>query len=315
MNVAITGVIWAIAFVVLESTQYVFFGNLFQRMSSFQFGFLVFGITVITFVGWTAIKSPDQLKNALANPRILIGVNVLATLAWAAYLTSVQLIEPAVAYTIGSGAMPITAYLAYRFGMPEGDPMRNRTEGLGNLILLGGMIFLIVITISGGSGFVRGGSWVGLAGVLFAIADGILFTLMLIYCQRLDRVGVGAGAVFGLRFPLYVIVAGGLAAAGVDHKVSIPASETLFIVLIGLALVIPPLYALQRAVALVSTLTIGALTALGPFVIFALQLVEGRVEYSNATLVGLFIYFVGAMLAALGAVRATMKTEAQPVRP
>jgi len=55
-------------------------------------------------------------------------------------------------------------------------------------------------------------------------------------------------------------------------------------------------------------MTIGALTALGPFVIFGLQMIEGRVAYSLATLIGLVVYFAGAMLAALGAVKATVQS-------
>lgn len=313
MTPSLIGVFWALAFVGLESVQFVYFGALFQRMSSFQFGALVLGITVVLFVGWTAIKRPEHLRIAFANPRTLIAVNLSATLAWAAFLTSVQLIEPAVAYTIGAGAMPLTAYLAYRFGVPEGEPMRNRTEALGDLILLAGIFYLVAVTVSGHSGFVRGGSLVAIAGVFFAFADGALFTWMLIYCQRLDRVGVGPGAVFGLRFPLYVLVAGGLAVAGVDYKESLPSSEVAMIVVIGLALVIPPLFALQKAVATVSTMTIGALTALGPFVIFGLQAIEGRVDYSEATLIGLTIYFTGALLTALGAVRATVKPPASAI--
>ncbi len=46
--------------------------------------------------------------------------------------------------------------------------------------------------------------------MLLAFGEGALFTWLLISCQRLDRTGVGPGVVFGLRFPLYVLVAGGL---------------------------------------------------------------------------------------------------------
>ncbi len=308
MNRAIAGILWGSAFVVLESIQFVFFGGIFQRMSSFLFGFLVFGLAVFFFVGWTSIRAPGQLKTAFANPKLLFAINLTATLAWIAFLSSVQLIEPAVAYTIGAGVMPMTAYLAFRCGVPEGEAMRSRTEALGNLLVLFGILYLSVITIAGWSGFVRGSSMVAFAGVLFAIADGVLFTWLLIYCQRMDRAGVSSGAVFGLRFPLYVLVAGSLAALGADKKMALSPGEIAIIVAIGFALVIPPLYALQRAVSMISTLTISALTALGPFVIFGLQMIEGRVEHSLATLVGLVVYFTGALLAAFGAVQATAKS-------
>ena len=59
---------------------------------------------------------------------------------------------------------------------------------------------------------------------------------------------------------------------------------------------------------MISTLTVSALTALDPFVIFALQALEGRVDYSTATLLGLSIYLVGALLSAGGAVRAAAQS-------
>ena len=302
MNPARAGILWAVAFVVLESIQFVFFGNVFQRMNSFLFGALVLGITVAGFVGFAAVYRREDLLHAFANPRLLIAINVTATFAWAAFLTSVQMIEPAVAYTIGAGVMPLTTWLAFRFGVPEGEAMRNRTEALGNLVILLGLLWLAVITISGLSGFVRDGSWTAIAGVGFAVADGVFFVMLLMYCQWLDRRGVGPATVFGLRFPLYVLVAG-MVAVGAGSN-DLPASETAMIVGLGLLLVVPPLYALQRAVAMVSTLTLSAITALGPFTVFAFQMVEGRVDYSMPTLLGLVLYFVGAMIAAFGAVRA-----------
>jgi drug/metabolite transporter (DMT)-like permease len=308
LNPAAVGVVWCLAFVALEAVQYVFFGGVFQRISSFLFGFLAFGTTTLAIVVWLAVKAPEQLGHALRNPRTLIGANVMAMASWCAYLTAVQLIEPAVAYTISAGVMPLTAFVAYRMGTPEGEPMRNRTEASGNLILAGAIVYLSVLTVFGWSGFVRGGLQVAIVGTVLAIVEGVLFTWMLIYCQRMDRSGVGPAAVFALRFPLYIVVAGGFAAAGFDHKSEISSSEVAVIVAIGIALTVPPLYALQRAVALISTLTIGALTALGPFIIFGLQLIEGRVDYAPATLAGLGLYCIGAMLAALGAVNAARPT-------
>ncbi|MEM7170943.1 MAG: hypothetical protein AAF530_12290 [Pseudomonadota bacterium] len=304
MNKAVVGVFLALLFVTLEAGQFVFFGGLFQRMSAWLFGFLVFGLTILLFVGWTAATRPEQLRAAIGQPRALIGVNLCAVCALGAYLASVQLVEPAVTYTISSGVMPVTTYVLYRCGIAEGEGMRNRAEAMGNLLLFAGVIFLAAITMLGLSGFVRGGWAAGLSGVLLAVTDGIFFTLVLVFSQRLDRAGVGPGAVLGLRLPLYVLVAGACAAAGLDYKETLPPSQIALFVGLGLLLTLPPLYALQRAVALISTLTLSALTALGPFVIFALQLLEGRVDYSSVTLAGLALYFTGSLLAATGAVKA-----------
>jgi len=305
MSAGATGIVWALAFVLLESIQFVFFGNIFQRMSSFQFGFYVFAITVVAFVGWSALRRPDELRLAFANPRLLLAINITATLSWVMFLLAVQIIEPAIAYTIGSTAMPLAAWGFYRLGVTEGEGLRNKAEFAGFVLILCGVAYLIIVTIAGWSGFVRGGPFAAAVGAALAFAEGVLFTWLLVLCKRLDGKGVGAGVVFGLRFPLYVLIAGTLGVMGFDQKASLSTGETAIIVCLGLLLIIPPLYALQRAVALISTLTISVMTALGPFVIFAMQVIEGRVSHSTATLTGLAIFFAGSLTIAFGVTRAT----------
>lgn len=307
MNKSTLGLLFALAFVLLESTQFVYFGGLFQKMNSFQFGFLVFFSIVGLFVGWAAIFSPGQLRNALGMRRELIAVNVGAVVTFSAYLLSVQLIEPAIAYTVSAGTMPISAYLLYRFGIREGENMRNRSEAIGNALIFVSILFLALITMSGWSGFVRGDRSIAVLGILLAVVDGVFFTLILIYSQRLNRNGVGPSAVLGIRLPLYVMVTGGLYFSGMGYQpdTDLTSSQVAFYVAVGFLLLVPPLYFFQKAVSLLSTLTVSALTALGPFVIFMLQLAEGRVDYSVMTLIGLAIYILGAILSAFGAVKAT----------
>jgi len=243
-----------------------------------------------------------------------LAVNIGAVVTFSAYLTSVQLVEPAITYTISAGSMPITALVLYRLGIREGEPMRNRLEAIGNSLIFLSIIFLAIVTVAGLTGFVRGGWLVGLTGVLLAILDGIFFTLILVYSQRLSNAGVGPAAVLGLRLPLYVVVTGCLVFTGTEQSNELSISDVMIYVLIGFMLTIPPLYLLQRAVSMISTLTLSALTALGPFVIFGLQLVEGRIEYRDMTLVGLSVYLAGALIAAIGAVRGTTEsTKHNPV--
>ncbi len=309
MSRATLGVIWALAFVFLESLQYVYFGGVFQQVSSVLFGCIVFAIVVVGFVGWSAVFRPAELRSAVAEPALLILINVIAMVSWLMLLLAVQMIEPATAYTIGAGAMPLAAWAAHSLGYSEGDAPRNRVEKVGLLMILLGLIFLSAITVAGWSGFVRGGSFVAIAGITLAFTEGALFTMLLIFCQRLDRKGVGPSTVFGLRFVLYVLVAAVLAVAGFDAKASVPTMQFWLVIALGLLLIVPPLFALQQAVSRVSTLTIGILTALGPFVIFVLQWFEGRVEYSWMTLIGLAIFFVGASLSVIGAMRSQLRAK------
>ncbi len=85
MNKSTIGVILTLLFVLLESTQFVYFGGLFQKMSSFLFGFLVFGLIVILFVGWTVLFNRRQLEITLQQPRLLLAVNAGAVVTFTAY--------------------------------------------------------------------------------------------------------------------------------------------------------------------------------------------------------------------------------------
>ncbi|MEM7207463.1 MAG: hypothetical protein AAF434_06550 [Pseudomonadota bacterium] len=305
MNGAALGILFAFSFVLLESVQFVYFGGLFQHVDSFLIGFLVFGTTVVVFVSWTAIFKPEQLKIALSMRGQLLAVNLGAVVTFTAYLLSVQLLEPAITYTISGGTMPIAAYVFYKIGMREGEPMRNRFEAAGNFLIFVAIIFLAFITVGGMSGFVRGDTGVAILGVLLAIIDGVFFTLILVYSQRLSKAGVGPTAVLGIRLPLYVLVTGVAATAGFNSVGPVSTSDLVLYTVIGLLLSVPPLYLLQKAVATVSTLTLSAITAIGPLVIFLLQIVEGRVDYKTVTLIGLSFYTAGAIFSAYGAVRAS----------
>ena len=315
MNKTTLGLIFAISFVVLEATQFVYFGGLFQKINPLLFGFLVLSLTMIIFIGWTLLINPGQIKIALTMKQTLLTVNLGAVMTFTASLLAVRLIEPAITYTISAGTMPITAYVLYRLGLREGEDMRNKAESMGNILIFCSIIFLAIITIMGHSGFVRGDDSMALLGVVLSILDGVFFTLILVYSQRLNVGGVGAAAVMGLRLPLYVLVTGMVVYSGYGNIDAISSTASPGIgkmalyVTIGFLLLAPPLYFLQKAVTMLPTLTISALTAMGPFFIFLLQIIEGRIDYSTITVVGLTIYVTGAMFSSAGAVKA----ETQPL--
>lgn len=120
---------------------------------------------------------------------------------------------------------------------------------------------------------------------------------MLIHCRKLDFSGLGPATVFAFRFPVYIL----LAATGwflqLDYKGPVDAGEVATAILIGFAIMAFPLYAMQKAVSGVGVLLLSTITALGPLVVFCLQLIESRVAFSGFTLAGLLVYSLGALLA------------------
>ncbi|MDJ0943081.1 MAG: hypothetical protein QNJ30_06435 [Kiloniellales bacterium] len=307
MNAGVQGLLWCLAFVTLEAVQAVYFGGVLQRMDSFLIGSLVFGICAAGAIGLTLLRRPEEIALALADPTALAFANICAAGGWIAYLLAVQLVEPAVAFAVFSGSVPLTTLVAARLGMPGATSVRNRLEVAGLVIIALGLAVLIFSTLAGWSGFVRGSPSVALAGIALSIASGSLISLLLLYAGRLDRRGVGPMAQIGLRFPLYILLSVGGTALGLDAKGPVPVEDVALAVVFGLLVMALPIYAMQKAVSLVSALTIGAMTSLGPVLVFGFQMVEGRVDFARATLTGLLIYFAGALLTAAGSSKAAWR--------
>lgn len=297
------GIYWAFTFVILEAAQAVFFGSAFQDYDSFLVGGVVFGLTAAGTLLWSAARAPQQLRIAWNQKAILIGLNTSTVVVWVAYFYALQIIEPAVAFTLFSGLIPVAILVAAILGTQEASPLRNRVEGLGIALILIAVCYLAEITVTGQSGFVRGGQMVALAGLCLAGLSGVSFAAMMIFSQRLDGLGVAPIAQYGLRFPVYALLALGAAWIGIDAKGPIDPSAFAVVLVVGLLIIAFPVFALQKAISLMSTLALASISALGPVFVFGFQLLEGRVSYAPATVTGLAIYCVGAVMAAYGGSR------------
>lgn len=303
MNNVAPGLIWAFSFVILEAAQAVFFGGVFQDHDSFLIGGAVFGITAAGALIRAKVRTPEQLKIAWANAASLFGLNLSTALVWIAYFLALQMIEPTVVFTVFSGLIPIAILIASACGVKEASPLRNRVEAVGLIAVVIGVGYLAAITLLGQSGFVRGGWIAAMTGLLLTCVSAVSLAAMMIYSQRLNRLGITPAAQYGLRFPLYVMVALPAAWFGLDGKGPVDPGELLVIIVIGFAVMAFPVFAMQKAISVMSTLTLAAITALGPLFVFLFQIIEGRVDYAPVTMTGLMIYFAGAILAAYGGAR------------
>ena len=295
------GILFCLAFVTLEAFQAVYFGSTFQGVDSFLIGTWVFGISAVGCTLATAILKPAELMASARAWKVVLILNMLTALAWLTYFIAIQIIEPAVVFTIFSGMVPLGTVIGAWFGLPEAAGPRHRISQLGVALILIALLLLGAITISGQSGFVRGHAWIALIGVVFAAVSGGLTAFVFLFSVRLNRKGAGPLAQFGLRFVIYPVLAFTGYQSGLDAKdVPIETGELAIIVLIGLAVIAFPLYLVQRAVPLVPASTIAAMTALGPAFVFVMQLFDQRIEYAPATLVGLIIYMIGALISVYG---------------
>lgn len=145
----VAGLVWCAIFVVLDAVQAVYFGAVLQRLDSFLIGGLVFGLSAAGCLIWAALRDPGQIGIAFAHRGALMGLNASTAGAWVTYLIAVQLVEPAVAFALFCGLVPLTMIVAGWLGSGEGQAPRNRLEAAGNLVLAGGLALLCGVTLMG----------------------------------------------------------------------------------------------------------------------------------------------------------------------
>ncbi|SIO34605.1 EamA-like transporter family protein [Rhodovulum sp. ES.010] len=306
---AYEGIIWCLIFVVLDACQAVYLGAYLQEIDSFLLGGLVFGSAAVLCLCWSAIRTPQQLRLAGTEWKDVLGLNLTVTFGWLLYFFGVQLIEPAVAFTLFSGAIPVATVALSYLGVAEAEAPRNRSEWIGLGIITTALVFLAGITLLGFSGFVRGGETAAISGLIASFVGGVFITGMLLYGQRLHRKGLGPTTQFGLRFPLFLVVTFAGYMLGLDAKGPVAWQDLLVAYAFGMLLLAFPIYAVQKAISLTTSLTIAAVASTAPLLIFVLQMIEGRVDVSLLTSAGLIVFFAGSLVSLSGAATAISKPD------
>lgn len=318
MHLAIfsSGLFFCVVFLTTESVRSVYFGGVFQQASSFLVGSLVFGIISVCLLSYTYVTNRSQLVLAWSIRWVVVKANLVTAASWMMYFFAIQMIEPAVAYTIFSGTILITMLVAAKTGMVDeniGNDQVTRVGYKGIVLAIG---VLSAITLFGLSGFVRGATLVAAVGLGLAVGASVLIAYAMIVCKRLDRKGLTPSTQLGVRFILYVLIGGTLAAFGFDSKGDVSSSHLAEIVLLGIVLTGAAGYAVQKAVSLMTSQAIGVASAFGPCLVFSLQLLENRVDFTPWTLFGVCLYCISALLVSVGpAVSSAISSLTAAIRP
>lgn len=197
------GLLLCLSFVSLEAFQSVYLGAVFQTVDSFLVGAWVFGISVCVSVAVALYARPLEILASIRSWPIVLALNLLAATTWCTYFLAVQLIEPAVVFTIFSGMVPLGTVLGAWFGIKEADCPRSATAMAGHLIILGSVCYLGAITALGLSGFTRGTFLVGFIGATLSAISGLCTAFVVLYSVRLNS--RGCGAVNAVRLALRIV--------------------------------------------------------------------------------------------------------------
>ncbi len=309
------GVAASALFMCLASARDVYFAGVFQSVSPLSVAIVAFTLCSLVFLPIALATQRKSLRRLLRRPRELFWVNATSAVAWIAFFYSLRFVEPLLAQILFSGVGPLSVVWVDRYVTGQGrSAALNRRERSTQLGLLASLVVAIVVAVAGLSGAKPLPVSMTALGVALAIGAGVSISMNTVLCHQLNDDGVDPVALVSLRFVGAVLLAAVMASsAGHDFTVLISRSAITLLVP-SLVLIVFPIYVNQVAISLASPLTVRVVLAVGPVVIFVLQLADGRFSPSPYSFAAAVLYGVFASLAVLARQRAIRSTATHATR-
>jgi len=285
------GPLLVLIFTLSQSVRDVYFGSAFQRLDFFLVILLAFTWSTVIFTATTLIRAPYDLAKLRAQCWPITAANVTTAVAWTSFFFALTHVDPAICNTIHSAMGPLTVVILGARGVALAKPEAiSRIEYAGYVGIAVSIIGLWWVVLGGYSGLAVTDLVVSVAGLALLSVSGISITISLLYCKRLQDRGIGADAVTAARYLLLILFAGTvLLWHGNFGGIDTPRQFTLLSAATTV-LVVLPLYAYQLSIGRTTPLTAQVIRGLGPVFVFALEQLDGRLNYSLPTLACILVY-------------------------
>lgn len=302
MRLAMIGPIFVFIFMIMSSAKDVFFSGAFKILPFFTTTFIVFAVCSTSLIFVSTFERQSSLKIVFADRIGLLSTNLFSAIGWISYFAALKFIEPAIAYTLsaGVGTLTISVLSHMRFHVVNLGEI-NRTEALCQWIIVIVLAYLVAVATSDFSALPNQSNAHRWIGCTFAIISGAAVTISLLFAKRLHEAGASSAAVAGTRLLGTVVLA---LSAAVHQEFPIADLEQLRsswtnIVLVSLLLMALPIYFNQIGTRLSTPITVRTMHALGPIILLVMQTAIGGLSLSWFTLMGIVVYGVAAIAAAL----------------
>jgi hypothetical protein len=300
-----TGFLLSAAFVGLASLRDVYFGGLLQRVHPLAVAITAFGLCTVVFLAGALVGDRPGLAVLWRHRRRLAWVNATTALAWLSFFFALRAAEPALVQILFFGVGPLS--VGWLDARVTGTPpaARSATERRLQAGLAAALLLAALVVVTGRSGLGPQPLGHAIVGVVLALGGGTSIALSQLLCRTLNDAGVRPATLIALRFPGAVVLAGVLApVTGGDVLAGLTPGVLAGVGLASFLLIVVPNYVNQIGVALASPVTVRAVVALGPVLVFALQTLEGRLSPSSGTLGVSVIYALLVVAAAIARHRA-----------
>ena len=179
--------------------------------------------------------------------------------------------------------------------------------------LMASLLAAAVVVLGGRSGLGAQPLPMAALGIVLALAGGVSISISTLLCRALNDTGQRPATLLAMRFPGAVLLAGVFALGSPATLLAGLAPGVLGgIALAAFLLIVLPNYINQIGVALASPVTVRAVLALGPVLVFALQLGDGRFRPRRGRSPSPLLYAVFAVSVVLARRQAIVAAPAPP---
>jgi len=279
----VSGIAPLLAFAVMTAAMDVYGGNRLQVLSPQSLAAISFTLTAAFFLTLEmARRGVTAFRLIRSHTYDVVAINVTTAVTWLSTLYALKYLEPAVVNVVGLALGPVIIALA-------GPVLRRGSTVLATevVVSLGICVLLGVLvwgSFTGKTGIGQVGTDRALLGVIFAVVCAIGSSANIIYMKRLSEAGHHPQAVLAIRFFLIVLVAW-LLTAMTDHQdLAAAVVPGAVVAVIGIGL---PIYVLQIGIRHTEPITTSLLVSLSPLFAFLMQLLDGRLQPSVLTMMGI----------------------------
>jgi len=300
-----TGFLLSVVFVGLAAGRDVYFGALFQRVDPLTVALIAFTLCTLVFLAIALATDRAGLARLRRHARTLAWINATSAIAWLSFFHALRMGEPALVQVVFFGIGPLSVTWIDRLVPGAAPAVRTPGERRLHVGLLAALMFAAIVMLGGWSGL--GAQPLGrvVAGLALTVGGGIAISVSTLLSRKVNDGGVRPATLIALRFPGAVVLAAALAAISPTRVAHDLTPGVLGVVAAAsLLLIVLPSYVNQVGIALASPLTVRAVLAVGPVLVFLLQLLEGRLPSSPATLAACVLYAVFAVASAVARRRA-----------
>jgi hypothetical protein len=278
----------------------VYLGGLFQRVDPLLVALTAFTLCSLVFLPVALARDPGGVAALLRRPAQLFWINATTGFAWLSFFFALKTIEPALVQVLFYGIGPLS--VRWVDGLVPGS-LRTTLERKERMLHVGVMVALVAATAVVLGGLSALGAQplpMAALGIVLALAGGVSISISTLLCRALNDTGQRPATLLAMRFPGAVGLAGAFAFGSPATPLAGLAPDVLGgVALAAFLLIVLPNYINQIGVALASPVTVRAVLAVGPVLVFALQLGDGRLSSSGWTLAVAVLYAAFAVAAAL----------------